>query len=75
MELTSTLILANAQDKIFELAYKISKKINLDLVKDEVIQGYYLTSISRVYNSTVNLTAAQKLQLLSGLKTVTNITL
>lgn len=74
MELNETIILAETKAKILDLAYSISKKINLDLVKDEIIQGYYLTSISRVY-TTGNLTSAQKLQLLSGLDTVTNTTL
>lgn len=70
MILDATTILEDAQDTILDLAYTISKKINLDLVRDEVIQGYALTSLIRVY-STGNLTAEQKLQLLNSIQTIT----
>lgn len=76
MEILESEVIALAKEKILELAYSISKKINTDLRRDEQIVAGQLCSLIRVLETSNSfLTQPQREQLLQGLIIIGNLSI
>jgi len=74
MEIVQADVIELAKEKILELAYKISKKINTDILSDEQIIAGQLCSLLRpLEDDNSLLTYTQRQQILQGIITIGNL--
>ena len=74
MEIVESEVIELAKEKILELAYSLSKKINLDELFDlQIIAGQLVSLIRPLENDESLLTYPERQQILQGIITIGNL--